>query len=294
MSISVKFDDLHREVKQEIEKAIKSVSIAVAWITFKLYAQTFKDLIDNGVAINIICTNSPPNNKQISLIKELRDYGVEIRLCEMPRQTNHMHHKFAIIDESTILNGSFNWSNNAAQSFENLTIIKEEPEIVSSFIQEFEKIEQLDKKAIKSLQASNKCKEKRCDGKISNLLVFQSSPLSMTYEVWGNIIECCSDCAEENFKTLYHGVKDTQFHSCLSIDELDLDDEDSLKFDRQVDSYLTGYSQHGVVIHGIGFVCRELWARNEESIFTKIVWKNKFVADHVRDRYETDFDVFYE
>lgn len=293
MSIVVKFDDLHREIKKEIEKATKSISIAVAWITFKLYADSFKSLIDKGVVIKILCTNSPPNNKQISLIDDLRDYGVQIRLCELPRHTNHMHHKFAIIDESTVLNGSFNWSNNASRSFENLTVIKDAPEIASSFIQEFEKIEKLDKKAIKSLQAANKCKEKHCDGKVANLLVFQSSPMNMTYEVWGDVIQCCSVCAEENYKTLHNGVQDTDLHSYLSKNELDLDESESVRFDRQADSYLTGYSQHGVVIHGIGFVCRELWGRDDEFIFTKIVWKNKFVADDVRDRYETDFNVCY-
>lgn len=293
MTIVVKFDDLHQEIKQEIEAATKSISIAVAWITFKLYSDSFKRLIDKGVVIKILCTNSPPNNKQISLIDELRDYGVQIRLCEMPRQTNHMHHKFAIIDESTVLNGSFNWSNNASRSFENLTIIKGDSGIVSSFIQEFEKIEKLDKKAIKSLQASKKCNEKHCDGKMVNLLVFQSSPMNMTYEVWGDVIQCCSVCAEENYKTLHSGVQDTQLHSYLSKSELDLDESESIQFDRQADSYLTGYSQHGVVVHGIGFVCRELWGRDEEFIFTKTVWKNKFVGDDIRDRYETDFDVCY-
>ena len=294
MSIVVKFDDLHREIEQEIEKATKSVSIAVAWITFKLYAGSFKSLIDKGVAINMLCTKSPPNNKQISLIDELRDYGVQIRLCEMPRQTNHMHHKFAIIDESTVLNGSFNWSANASRSYENLTIIKEEPEIASSFIQEFQKIEQLDKKAIKSLQASSKCKEKYCDGKMSNLLVFQSSPINKTYEIWGDVVQCCSVCAEDNYKILQSGVQDTQLHSYLLKHELDLDESESIQFDRQADSYLTGYSQYGFVIHGIGFVCREVWGKDDEFIFTKIVWKNKFIGDDVRDRYETDFDVRYE
>jgi hypothetical protein len=293
MSIDVKFDDLHREIKFELEAANKSVSIAVAWINFKMYFDTFKDLIDRGVVVNILCTKHSSNLKQIDLINELREHGVQIRLYEMPRQTNHMHHKFAIIDESIIINGSFNWSKNAVTSFENLTIIKNSPNVASSFIKEFEKVENLDKNAIKSLQAANNCKEKGCDGKVSNLLVFQSSPMNMTYEIWGDVIKCCSVCGEDSFTTIKSAVQDTQLHSFLSNDELDFDDEEQLQFTRQSDSYLTGYSQHGVTIHGIGFVCRELrW--NDEDIFTNIVWKNKFVAENVRDRYETNFNVFYE
>jgi hypothetical protein len=31
-----------------------------------------------------------------------------------------------------------------------------------------------------------------------------------------------------------------------------------------------------------------------ESVFTRIIWKNKFVDDIILDRYESDFDVLYE
>src|SRR4029077_16300327 len=99
---------------------------------------------------------------------------------------------------------------------------------------------------------------------MANLLVFQTSPLRMTYEIWGNIVQCCSVCGEQSYVTLHSGVQDTTLHSFLCKPELDLDEEGSLLFDRQVDAYLTGYSQHGVVIHAIGFVCRELWGSNEE------------------------------
>lgn len=294
MLVEAKFDNLHAEVQKELRKSKKFVSVAVAWITFRLYADLFKELIDKGVSVSILCTSSPPNNKQSALIDELRDYGVNIRLCIMPRQTNHMHHKFAVVDGSTIMNGSFNWSENAKNSFENLTIIRNAPGLATSFIQEYEKIENLDKDAIKSLQSIAKCKEPNCDGEVANLLVFQSSPLRMTYEIWGDVIQCCSVCGEKSHAIIDNGVQDTQLHSFLSKHELELTREESILFDRQFDSHLTGYSSRGVVIHGIGFVCRELLGRHEEDIYTKIIWKNKFVSESVRDRYETDFGISYE
>lgn len=294
MSVDVKFDEIHSEVHNELRKAKESISIAVAWIAFKLYADLFKELIDKGVAVRILCTNSSSNIKQKKVIDELINYGVRIRLFTMPRNTNHMHHKFAIIDDSTILNGSFNWSENAIRSFENLTIIRDMPEVANSFIEEYEKIESLDKDAIKSLQTLIKCSEPRCDGYLANLLVFQSSPLKMTYEIWGDVIRCCSVCGEESYKEIENGVQDSMLHSYLCQYELELSNEDNILFNRHFDSYLTGYSRRGVIIHGIGFVCRELWGRNYDHIFTNIIWKNKFVSDSVRDRYETDFGVQYQ
>ena len=294
MPIEVKFDNLHQEVQKELKKATNSILIAVAWITFSLYKDILKDLINQKVTIKIICTKSPPNTKQIDVINELRAFGVNIRLYEMPQNHNHMHHKFAVIDNLTILNGSFNWSDNAKKSIENLVIIKNEFTLVNSFVEEFEKIERLDKKAIKSLQTIKKCGEKLCGGDIASLLVFQSSPIKKTYEVWGDIVECCSSCGDMNHRTIKSGIQDTHLYTFLNKEELDFNEEDSVLFDREVDSYLTGYSSHGVIIHAIGFVSRELKWRHEEYVFTKIIWKNKFVGNFVKDRYETDFGVFYE
>jgi len=293
MSVAVHFEKLHYEVQNELKKAENSVSIAVAWITFNLYSDIFKELIKKGVTVDILCTNSPTNQKQSELISQLVGYGVNIRLCHMPRQTNHMHHKFAVIDSSVVLNGSFNWSENAKRSFENLTIIYDEPEIVSSFIHEFDKIKNLDKEAIKSLQSTTKCNEQNCDGETANILVFQESPMRMIYELWGDIVQCCSVCGDISYSTLKSGIQDTYLHHLFSKSDFDLNEEEIVQFDRDIDSHLTGYSSCGVVIHGIGFVCREIIGKHREDIYTRIIWKNKFVNDAVRDRYETDFNVSY-
>ncbi|KAK7929964.1 hypothetical protein WMY93_006359 [Mugilogobius chulae] len=52
----------------------------------------------------------------------------------------YMHHKFAVVDESLLITGSLNWTLTAVQgNMENL-IVTMEPELVRPFIQEFNRL----------------------------------------------------------------------------------------------------------------------------------------------------------
>lgn len=50
----------------------------------------------------------------------------------------HMHHKFAIVDNHILVNGSFNWTRQAVLSNRENVVITTESALVKSFSQEFE------------------------------------------------------------------------------------------------------------------------------------------------------------
>jgi len=53
---------------------------------------------------------------------------------------NHMHHKFAIFDEETLLTGSYNWTRSAANyNHENLLITDALP-LVAAYLSTFRKL----------------------------------------------------------------------------------------------------------------------------------------------------------
>ena len=54
------------------------------------------------------------------------------------KYSNFMHHKFVIIDDSTVLTGSLNWTK--MQHNENVVIIKHSEAIVKAFSQEFDNL----------------------------------------------------------------------------------------------------------------------------------------------------------
>ena len=51
-----------------------------------------------------------------------------------------MHHKFVIVDKTTLLNGSFNWTCLAVNSNNENVLITNNPEIVQPYCAEYEKL----------------------------------------------------------------------------------------------------------------------------------------------------------
>lgn len=297
MSIEVKFENLNKEVMLELAKARKSVFIVVAWISFGLYSDILKLLAARKVMIKVVCADSPSNYKPSNLIDELKSLGIEIVHYEMPNNSNYMHHKYAIIDERIIITGSFNWSKNAESSFENIMIIKDNLDLVSKFVKEYEQIISLNTSAIKSLQSIHNCQISNCNGNKVNILVFDGTPMKMTYEMWGDIVEVCSEC--NNYKLIENGIQDPSLNFKMNYDDSSIDEESSNLYNYlytcQLDRYLTGYKVKGHLIHAIGIIVNEIISRDGDSQWiTKIIWKNKFIEKYIEDYYNETFGVNYE
>ena len=57
------------------------------------------------------------------------------------RNTGTMHHKVIVIDEETVITGSYNFSKNAEErNSENLLIIKGNPDIAQAYLAEFNRV----------------------------------------------------------------------------------------------------------------------------------------------------------
>lgn len=149
MQLEVYFDALEKSVMQELSKAKVYVKVAVAWITFRNYEQLFIELSKKGVKIEILVSDSPQlRERQMTTANSLIKHGITVIICKMPSSSNYMHHKFAVIDDSVVINGSFNWSANAAMSFENLMVIRNDKKWLRSFWQSLEKLRLLIKKQL--------------------------------------------------------------------------------------------------------------------------------------------------
>lgn len=291
MSVKVYFES-HKDVIIEVlSKAETEVKIAVAWINFKEYKDIFHAVLDKKVALDIICTDNKQNRAHQNEINALESKGATIRLLKMPRVTNHMHHKFCVIDSKTILTGSFNWSPNAVKSFENLMLIENEKDAVTTFLNEFDSLKRISPAAIKTLQKKKKCSEANCNGELFNILVF-SERTTKYMETFGDLIEVCSSC--DNFKVIENCISDTQLHLMLNAYRECQDDFELEQIDRDINMFLNNYLGNHTLIHAIGRVTRELRYPDDEFITTNIIWKNKFVGNRVLDEYETDFEVLYD
>lgn len=118
----------------ELGRARHRADICVFTITDDRIAQAILAAHARRVAVRIITDN----DKQFdggSDVDRLRRAGIALVVDE---SEHHMHHKFAVLDGATLLNGSYNWTRSAGSFNEENLVVSSEPKLVQSFARHFE------------------------------------------------------------------------------------------------------------------------------------------------------------
>ncbi len=76
-------------------------------------------------------------------IERLARAGVAIKMDTTP---NHMHNKFMLADQSSLITGSYNWTLSAARYNHENILITREAGVIKSFTNEFEHLWKVMKK----------------------------------------------------------------------------------------------------------------------------------------------------
>jgi len=133
------FERIAERIQHEIGKAQKSIFIAVAWFTNK---KLFEDLVNkakHGCTVSLIISNDIINlNSKINFDQLQTEKSKVYKIGN--GDTELMHNKFCIIDYSTVITGSYNWSYKAESNFENVIITYNDTMLAGQFISEFHKI----------------------------------------------------------------------------------------------------------------------------------------------------------
>lgn len=292
VSTIIYFENHKSEISARLKKAKKNVKVAVAWINFKDYYGEFSELLSRGVTVEIVCSDNPSNRKTKSHMDLLIKEGARIIFLKMPSGNNHMHHKFCVIDEKIVINGSFNWSKNALKNFENLSVLEGEDSVVTKFIDEFQRLTNIDTKSIKAMQqAPGKCKNHGCKGDLLNLWIFSENVDK--YDVLaGDIIQFCAAC--EDGDIIESCVQDATLATYMDSLACEDDDHEREYLLRSVSSHLNGYSTHRHEVHAIGRVRTTFNYLEDEIVKTEIIWKNKFVENRIKSEYDGNFGVCYD
>lgn len=133
------FKNIESEIIKNISQSSKSIKIAVTWFTNKnIYQALIDKLADSNYKLEIVVLNDKINNKKEGVnFQKLIDLNADFYYSEIESM---VHHKFCIIDDKKLITGSYNWTYYAEnRNWENVLIIKDS-KILSSFINEFEKI----------------------------------------------------------------------------------------------------------------------------------------------------------
>eukprot|EP01083_Nonionella_stella_P031849 87167_1 len=106
-----------------LSSADDTIDICVFTITDNRIRYCLADEARQGVKIRIITDNSQAEALG-SDAKWLNEQAhIPVKVDFDPNEESHMHHKYCVIDNKIVMNGSFNWTRSAAgKNYENITI----------------------------------------------------------------------------------------------------------------------------------------------------------------------------
>lgn len=179
------FTNIAAKIMSELSHARYSVLICVAWIDFDRYYWTLEALLKRNVSVDVIVTASD-KNKGNHYLENLISKGMKFKEIEMPRAINHMHNKIAIIDNETVITGSYNWTRNARYNYENVLIEKRQPYEIELLKYEINHIEIQNEitKRIHSLKIP--CPHEECKAKAKIVLIYDDDNYSLLASICSN------------------------------------------------------------------------------------------------------------
>jgi len=111
-----------------------TLDIAIFSLTLDSITEAILEAFQRGIKVRVIADDECAKNKG-SNIKLVASVGI-------PTKTDnaiyHMHHKFAVIDNSVVVMGSFNWTGQAVKYNQENIFFYEDKNIASQYAKEFE------------------------------------------------------------------------------------------------------------------------------------------------------------
>ena len=138
MQTEAVFENIAERIQQEINKAQKSIFIAVAWFTNKNLYNELVNKAKAGCRVYLIISNDDINNNSSIDFERLKTSSSKVYKIGNG-DTELMHNKFCVIDYNTVITGSYNWSYKAENNFENVIITSNDTSLAEQFISESDK-----------------------------------------------------------------------------------------------------------------------------------------------------------
>lgn len=141
MQAQAHFTNIKEVIIENLSNASESIYTAVAWVTDSELIKLLEQKKKEGISINLLLVKDQINEYQKDRIDKLQERGAAIYWLSEQEEDKLMHHKFCVIDKSTVLMGSYNWSKKAAtKNYEDMTVITGSISFAAGFIEEFDRI----------------------------------------------------------------------------------------------------------------------------------------------------------
>jgi phosphatidylserine/phosphatidylglycerophosphate/cardiolipin synthase-like enzyme len=129
-------DNCSLRICNMIQRARHSADLCVFTITDDRITNTLLDAHRRGLEVRVISDN----DKSLDLgsdIQRLSAAGIPVRI---DRTEHHMHNKFGIFDNLSVLTGSYNWTRSASLFNEENIVILHDKRLTEQFLSKFNKM----------------------------------------------------------------------------------------------------------------------------------------------------------
>ena len=123
---------------EELSSTLRSASNSLSVCVFAISNWKLIDILisahQRGVVVRVI-TDKDQMSVNPSPVEKLRRNGIQVR---HNNDSYFMHHKFAIVDERCLVNGSLNWTQQAVHGNQENLVVLCKAEVVRPFLEQFE------------------------------------------------------------------------------------------------------------------------------------------------------------
>ena len=144
-------------IGQQLQSAQHSIDLALFVFSAQTLANTLQERMEAGVSIRLIADPGFAS-RSFSEVLDLLGVALPDRDCKLeagntpfnnplkgvgtPRlaRGDKLHHKFAVIDNKTVITGSFNWSPSAAHTNDETLLVIHSPQLAQHFTREMNRL----------------------------------------------------------------------------------------------------------------------------------------------------------
>lgn len=142
MTLTPYFTSIRQNILKALEKAEKSISVAVCWFTNEELFNLLCSKLDKGLHVELIILDDYINSNPFGC--NFQNFIAKRGRLFLSSVDNPMHNKYCIIDDKTLINGSYNWTYFAeTKNEENIIVFEDCEELIKSFHDDFERLKSL-------------------------------------------------------------------------------------------------------------------------------------------------------
>lgn len=132
------FENIQSHLIDELVSARNEIVIAVPWFTDRQLFDLVCRQSRKGISVQLLLMQDKINRSGRVPFQLLETSGGQ--LFWVPEGGRLMHNKFVVIDQKTVIIGSYNWSNKAQTNDENITVVTGNVELATQYIETYQKI----------------------------------------------------------------------------------------------------------------------------------------------------------